>query len=507
MLLDDPQTDVVFWNLWENNKKLFFRKCLSLMNGDVCEAEDALSSAMLKAREKMLDYRDKIYNFEGWALRLTENVCLDQLRKHRRLICYGDIPESLLPREFGHGHVFMESIEKYHSREAVLKGIFEFLSNLPSRLREPALLRFLFSEPYRDIARRLHITEENARKRIQKARSVLKLQFGEKINGLFSSSEEIKIAPDSPVMKKIWQDAGSILDTVGSELELCCKTAWVVNTLPTTGTAREVLIFLPLKPCWHGKGFASFLKYIARHPGGWKRHLELAQLLYAFGIWDQAEKEFRHILKKRPRYFPARLLLGNMLMESERGDEAAGLFKEGAVMAYRDSSKHYLSGMAALSQGRPMEAIVSFEKSVMLEPSNVTFSQAKGICLFRSGRYADTLRYFRGILAGRPEDIVALAYCCQVSIFLDRPAQAGEYANCILANNPHDFFALRRKSVLADMKCTSQKEELRKLQRLSRRFELLARIIQEPENYKFTDCGPQTLISWKPNRKGGENMD
>jgi hypothetical protein len=197
----------------------------------------------------------------------------------------------------------MESTEKYHSREAVLKGIFEFVCNLPGRLREPALLRFLFSEPYRDIAGRLHITEGNARKRIQKARSVLKLQFGEKITGLFSSSEEIEIAPDSPVMNKIRQDANSILDTVESELELCCKTAWVINTLPITGTAREVLVFLPLKPCWHGKGFASFLKYISKHPGGWKRQMELAQMLYAVGIWDQAEKGFRHILKKRPPFF------------------------------------------------------------------------------------------------------------------------------------------------------------------------------------------------------------
>lgn len=507
MLPDDPQRDVDFWNLWENNKELFFRKCLKLMNGDVFEAEDALSAAMLKAREKMILYRDRIYNFKGWALRLTENVCLDQLRKHRRLISYDEFPESLVPKEVDHSHISMESTENYYSREAVLNGIFEFVCELPSRLREPALLRFLFSAPYRDIAGRLHITEENARKRIQKARSVLRIQYGEKITGLFSSSEEIKIAPDSPVMKKFRQDASSILDSVESELELCWKTAWVINTLPITGTDREVLIFLPLKPGWHGKGFASFLDYISRHPGGWKRHLELAQMLYAIGIWDQAEKEFRHILKKRSRSFPTLMLLGNMLMESGRGDEAAGIFQEACSLAYRDSSRHYLSGMAAMSRAQPRDAIVSFEKANVLEPANVTFSHAKGVCLFRSGKYSEALRFFRDILAGRPGDVVSLAYCCEVSIYLNRPKQAGEYADRILANNPLDFFALKRKSTLAGLKCTSRTEELKRLQRLSSRLAQLARIVKEPENDKFTDCTPQTFIYRKTDRKGGEHMD
>ncbi len=46
-----------FRALWETNKRIFFGKCLRLMKGNVSDAEDALSTAMLKAWEKMTCYR------------------------------------------------------------------------------------------------------------------------------------------------------------------------------------------------------------------------------------------------------------------------------------------------------------------------------------------------------------------------------------------------------------------------------------------------------------------
>jgi len=312
MILEESKKDVDFWNLWENDKQVFFGKCLKLMNGDVCEAEDALSAAMLKAWEKMIQYRENIRNFKGWALRLMENVCLDHLKKHRRLISYGEIPESLAPKEFDQGHLFLESTEEYDSLEALLEGIFEYEYRLPRRLRDPALLRFLFSVSYREMACRLHITEENARKRVQEVRSVLKVKYGGKINDVVSTFPG---EAESLVMKMIREDAWSVLDDCGAEVELSCVSAWLVDALTNAGRAGEILVFLPLKPGWWYKECESFLKDLSRHPGGWKRHLELAHILCAAGIWDQSEKQFRHVLKKHPRSFSAWISLGNMLME------------------------------------------------------------------------------------------------------------------------------------------------------------------------------------------------
>jgi RNA polymerase sigma factor (sigma-70 family) len=505
MFLNEPQGNVDFWNLWENNKKLFFRKCIRLMDGNICEAEDALSAAMLKAQEKMFHYRDSIRNFKGWALRLTENVCLDQLRKHRRLISFDEIPESLINTELNHGCLFMESTENYNSREAILKGIFEMVDDLPRRLREPALLRFLYFESYRTIAGRLQITEENARKRIQEARSALKLHYGIEINGLLTlSSEEGGMEPESPAMKKMTEDARSVLGDGGFELEFSCESAWIVNTLPITGIDEDILVFLPLKPGKCFKGFESSLNYISRHSGGWKKHLELAQTLYAAGMWDQSEKMLQHVLKKHPRSFSAWMLLGDMLSKSGRTDEAEGLFRQAGSLVFRDSSRHCLAGMAAECRGDLNEAIALFERAGSLEPSNIFFRHAKGICLFRLGRHTDALRLFEDILAGNPGDIVSLAYCCEVSLILNRRKTAGKYIDSILEGNPNDFFGLTRKTGLNNQNGVMTKEERMRLQRITERFNQLVIIMKGPENEKFTNYNLQTSLSQKTNRKGGE---
>jgi RNA polymerase sigma factor (sigma-70 family) len=486
MLLDNLHGDADFWNLWENNKKLLLKKCIRLMNGNICEAEDALSTAMLKAREKMFHYRDRVRNFKGWALRLTENVCLDHLRKHKRLISLDDIPESLIHIEDSHGCFFMESTESYNSREDILKEIFEMVDNLPQRLREPALLRFLYFKPYHDIAGRLHITEENARKRIQEARSVLKLHYGIEINGLLALPPgETGMEPESPAMKKMTDDARPVLEEVGFELDFSCVSAWIVKALPITGIDEDILVFLPFKPGTYAKGFESSLNYISKHSGGWKKHLELAQILYAAGIWDQSEKMLRHVLKKHPRSFSAWILLGNMLSKSGRTDQAEELFRQAGSHVYRDSSRHYLSGMVAECRGDLNEAIALFERAESLEPSNLSFRHAKGICLFRLGQHADAQQLFESILAQNPGDIVSLAYCCELSLSLNRRKNAGEYLDSILKNNPHDFFGLTRKAGLNGQKGIKEKEEQMRLQQITERFNQLAILMKEIKNEKI----------------------
>ncbi len=491
--MDNLLDDADFWNLWGKNKKLLFRKCIQIMNGNTSEAEDALSTAMLKAREKMLYYRDRVRNFKGWALRLTENVCLDLLRRRKRLISFDEIPEPLIYKEGGTNRLFMETSESYYSREDILKEIFKMVDNLPHRLREPALLRFLYFKPYRDIALRLHITEENARKRIQQARFNLKLRYGIEINGLLASfPREAGMEPESPVMKKMKDDSRPVLEEKGFELDFPCISAWIVNTLPINGIDRDFLVFLPIKPGNYVKKFKSSLNYISKHSSGWKKHLELAQLLHAAGAWRQSEILLRHVLEKHNRCFQAWNLLGSMLGTSGRGDEAERLFHRAGSLVYRDSSRHYLTGMAAVYKGDRNEAIASFEQAGSLEPSNVIFRHAQGICLFRSGRHADALRLFENILSGAPEDIVSLAYCCEASFILNRQENAAGYIDSILKKNPHDFFGLTRKAGLCGHAGRPEQEEWMKLYQIKGGLDNLRKIVNELEIKKFTNCHIKT---------------
>ncbi|NET44275.1 MAG: sigma-70 family RNA polymerase sigma factor [Okeania sp. SIO2B3] len=47
------------------------------MGGNPTQAEDALSMAMLKAREKIQHSTKAIENFKAWLVKLTYNLCMD----------------------------------------------------------------------------------------------------------------------------------------------------------------------------------------------------------------------------------------------------------------------------------------------------------------------------------------------------------------------------------------------------------------------------------------------
>jgi RNA polymerase sigma factor (sigma-70 family) len=479
MFLNNPQDDASFWSLWQNHQAILYRKCLKVMHGNVDEAEDALSTAMLKARDKMLLNCDKIENFKGWALRLTENVCFDLLRKHRRLVLYDEIPDSLGDNNMDDGFLLMENREKYRFQEAALQEVFRMANRLPRRLREPFLLRFFLSNPYCCIADRLCISEENVRKRIQEARSVLKRQYGAKLSGLLSSSFiERDMDPESTLVTSIRRKVREVLGAVEPEVDIPVTTAWIVEALPGIGREKEVLFCLPLREGRLENRAAALMQYVARHPGGWKKNFELAQICVVAGLWDKAERELRHVLKKHPRTFAGWVILGVMLAESGRRDEAADLFEKAELLAKRASSKEFFTGMAALSRRCGGKALASFEKASHLESANMSFRQAMGICLFKSERYSEALDCFSRILAEKPQDVLSLAYCCEISFALNRLENAKEYIDTILKGNPHDLFALKRREKLEKRKGGSKGESPHELRRLMEQFNGLQKTIE-----------------------------
>ena len=81
--LDRKDPDSAFWHLWQEYQDYLYRCCLKWMGGNAAEAEDALSQAMLKAREKVRNCA--ITNFKAWLTQLTKNVCWDIHRERNRM--------------------------------------------------------------------------------------------------------------------------------------------------------------------------------------------------------------------------------------------------------------------------------------------------------------------------------------------------------------------------------------------------------------------------------------
>jgi RNA polymerase sigma factor (sigma-70 family) len=73
-----------FWWLWQKYRHYLRSCCLKWMGGNLTDAEDALSRAMLKAWEKVQKYAGKISNFKAWLTKLAHNLCVDIHRENNR---------------------------------------------------------------------------------------------------------------------------------------------------------------------------------------------------------------------------------------------------------------------------------------------------------------------------------------------------------------------------------------------------------------------------------------
>jgi RNA polymerase sigma factor (sigma-70 family) len=165
-----------FWSLWEHYRRHLYAVCLRQMNGAHFDAADAVSRSMLVAQKKLPAYAPHIENLEAWLTRLTSNVCLDMHRERRRAM-HGrvSIDDSEIEPALRSDH---SPEEDYLARE-VRKVVARAIGDLPATLRDAARLRFVQETSYPVMARLLSITQENARKRVQQARAILRERIGE----------------------------------------------------------------------------------------------------------------------------------------------------------------------------------------------------------------------------------------------------------------------------------------------------------------------------------------
>ena len=159
--------EAAFWSLWVHYRRHLYAVCLRQMNGAHFDAADAVSRAMLVARAKLPSYAAHIENLEAWLTRLTCNVCLDIHRERQRVMDRRvDVDESVALVE--------QSPEDDYLACEMREIIFLAIDALPATLRDAAQLRFVHETPYPAMARTLSITVENARKRVQQARAILR---------------------------------------------------------------------------------------------------------------------------------------------------------------------------------------------------------------------------------------------------------------------------------------------------------------------------------------------
>jgi RNA polymerase sigma factor (sigma-70 family) len=176
------QNGAAFWDVWLRHQDHLLRQCLRIMSGNVADAEDALSSAMMRASTRYEVYADEIINERAWLSRLVRNCCIDHFRavqrRHRLL-------ERHAPGRTGGqrtelqavppaGATLQPSPEQNAIDRSLLSRLAEDMRRLPEHLRRPLMMRFLQDKSYAEIAETLSLTNATVRKRIQLARQRLR---------------------------------------------------------------------------------------------------------------------------------------------------------------------------------------------------------------------------------------------------------------------------------------------------------------------------------------------
>ncbi len=161
-----------FWQIWLAHRDYLRRYSLRFLRGNIADAEDALSEAMLKALQAFS--KSEIRNPRAWLLRLVHNACMDH---HRRRHRQSELIHEIAEDDDGFGAVVAPRSDR--SPEEVLAGLQllddlqRALKALPPSLAVPLLL-YLDDHPDAEIADNLNVTKEVVRKRRQIAREWLR---------------------------------------------------------------------------------------------------------------------------------------------------------------------------------------------------------------------------------------------------------------------------------------------------------------------------------------------
>jgi RNA polymerase sigma-70 factor (ECF subfamily) len=157
------------------HRQRLFEKSLRRVQGNRADAEDAMSTAMLRALESFPLQSSRLDSAEAWLTRILHNTCVDLHRKRRFQVDAaleedGAPSEELVPGE-------ALSPEQLLLQQEQAGTLRRQLAALPEPLRQPCAMRFEQGMSYEEIAQALGLTQVNVRRRIMLSYRHLRAAF------------------------------------------------------------------------------------------------------------------------------------------------------------------------------------------------------------------------------------------------------------------------------------------------------------------------------------------
>ena len=146
---------------FETYRDRVYAIALRFLKGDEAGAQDVTQEVFVKVFRAAPKFRADA-RLSTWIHRIAANTCRDELRRRRRLLFFGDLPDAIHQTTTPDG------------APGWLRGeIVAAVDRLPPRMRITGLPRYFEDLPYDEIARALECTTGTVASRLHRAHAIL----------------------------------------------------------------------------------------------------------------------------------------------------------------------------------------------------------------------------------------------------------------------------------------------------------------------------------------------
>lgn len=432
-----------FCKIWEHYQPYLLGICLRRMGGIREDAEDALSKALFTAWERLPRHASAVRNVKAWLTRLTLNLCTDIQRECRRQARVVESLDALLAQGRDPTHC-AETPEKFALRQEMSFHLRNSINELPSRLHIPFTLRFIDGMSYADISARLALSPLNTRKRIQQARTFLKDKLNNYLCGEVDSPAKGRC--DGP--ERAPTNVCSLAEAKGRRpkegIMHEASTMRLVQVMTPSGTERSFPLTLSRRSSKRADSRIKTLReYTRKHPSGWKNRLNLADILYETGRWEEAIEEYSLVARTPHGLIKSHLRLGRILRLSGYDEEASEVYKSASHVVDKEADRFHVAGLLAVSLRDTGSAVQEFLRAATLEPYEVSHTLERGMTHLSEGAYVEALEAFDDCLRIKPDDVAALTYSCEALLNVGRLRESRRRLNAALELDGENVLALK----------------------------------------------------------------
>lgn len=221
-------------------------------------------------------------------------------------------------------------------------------------------------------------------------------------------------------------------------------TSCLVQLSIPSGLDLNAYLALQQKPSRQEQKLKTLHKYVQKYSSGWKKRLELANLLYETGQWSKAITEYSQVIQSQPQLIEPRLQLGKILQLINHQQEACLVYGEALSLAKKSATKKHLTGLIESCQNNSQAAIDAFKSATNLEPENIVHWMALGQIQMQEEYLTDALFSFRKILSIDAHNLMGLIYSYDILWALGYLNEAEQCLDQATEIAPQDIQTLKR---------------------------------------------------------------